>query len=50
LGFLAEFYHFGAHREGWDEECKVVCEVFEDDVEDKMFKVFEPANTNFAAA
>jgi hypothetical protein len=35
--------------EGWDGCCNVECEVFEDDVEDEMFEVFEPANTNFAA-
>jgi hypothetical protein len=40
----------GVEVEGWDGECAVECEVFEDDVEDEMFKVIEPANTNFAAS
>jgi hypothetical protein len=40
----------GVEVEGWDGECEVKCEVFEDDVEDKMFEGVEPANMNFAAA
>jgi hypothetical protein len=39
----------GVEVEGWDGCCDVKCEVFEDNVEDEMFEVFKPANTNFAA-
>jgi hypothetical protein len=40
----------GVKVEGRDGCCDVKCEVFEDDVEDEMFEVFEPANMNFAAS